>query len=93
MPVAAVANPKGGGQVHAVHQHRGLLCQPGHPVILATPTGSSPPGCGWARPPAARPIGSRDTTPDVISRPPISTHARGADTPAGLCTAGAQRRA
>ena len=75
MPVVVVANPKGGvGKSTLSTNIAGYFASQGHPVILGD-TDRQQSARLWLglRPPAARPIGSWDTSSDVISRPPKGT--------------------
>ena len=86
MPVVVVANPKGGvGKSTLSTNIAGYFASQGHPVILGD-TDRQQSARLWLglRPPAARPIGSWDTSSDVISRPPKGTTHAVLDTPAGL---------
>ena len=86
MPVVVVANPKGGvGKSTLSTNIAGYFASQGHPVILGD-TDRQQSARLWLglRPPAARPIGSWDTSSDVISRPPKGTTHVVLDTPAGL---------
>ena len=86
MPVVVVANPKGGvGKSTLSTNIAGYFARQGHPVILGD-TDRQQSARLWLglRPPAARPIGSWDTSSDVISRPPKGTTHAVLDTPAGL---------
>ena len=86
MPVVVVANPKGGvGKSTLSTNIAGYFASQGHPVILGDADRQESARL-WLglRPPAVRPIGSWDTSSDVISRPPKGTTHAVLDTPAGL---------
>ena len=86
MPVVVVANPKGGvGKSTLSTNIAGYFASQGQPVILGDADRQQSARL-WLglRPPAARPIGSWDTSSDVISRPPKGTTHAVLDTPAGL---------
>ena len=86
MPVVVVANPKGGvGKSTLSTNIAGYFASQGQPVILGDADRQESARL-WLglRPPAARPIGSWDTSSDVISRPPKGTTHAVLDTPAGL---------
>jgi chromosome partitioning protein len=86
MPVVVVANPKGGvGKSTLATNIAGYFASKGHAVILgdADRQQSSRLWLGL-RPPAARPIGTWDISPDLVARPPRGTTHVVLDTPAGL---------
>lgn len=86
MPVVVIANPKGGvGKTTLASNVAGYFASQGHGVMLgdADRQQSSRLWLGL-RPPAARPIGSWDVTPDLIVKPPRGTTHVVLDTPAGL---------
>lgn len=86
MPVVVVANPKGGvGKSTLATNIAGLFASQGHAVILGDADRQQSSGL-WLnlRPPAARPIGTWELTPDLIARPPKGTTHVVLDTPAGL---------
>lgn len=86
MPVVVVANPKGGvGKSTLATNIAGYYASQGHAVLLGDVDRQQSSRL-WLglRPPAARPIGSWDASPDLIAKPPKDATHVVLDTPAGL---------